>query len=273
LREKLVSLSEAVELVKDGDTITVSGVSMHRTPMEFVREIVRKGLRNLTLVDREPGMWFDLLVGAGCARKAIFAMIGFELYGLAPNFRRMAEEGKIEVEETACGALMAGLRAAAFGVPFMPVRGLIGSDLMKIHEKIGDWKVVESPFNGEEIVVVKPIEPDVAIIHAQQADIYGNTRILGARYEDVLKCRAARRVIVTVEEVVSHEEILRNPEQTTIPHFYVDAVVKAPKGAYPTSCFKYYEADLEHIRMYVQWSKQGKFQEYLQKYVLGGGAS
>jgi len=271
LREKVVDLSEAINLVKDGDMITVSGLSMHRTPMEFVREIIRKGIKDLILVDREPGMWFDLLVGAGCVKKVIFAMVGFEVLGLAPNFRRMAEAGKIEVEESACGAIIGGFRAAAMGIPFLPLYGLIGSDLMKIHEKIGDWKIIKSPFDGETLVAVKAIQPDVAIIHAQQADQYGNVRILGPKYEDAIKPRAAKKVIITVEEIIDHEKVLEEPEKTTIPHFYVDAVVKIPKGAYPTSCFKYYDADLEHIKMYLDYSIKGKFQEYLEKYVYGKG--
>jgi len=126
---------------------------------------------------------------------------------------------------------------------------------------------VEDPFTGEKMVAVRAIEPDVAIVHAQKADKYGNVRIEGPFYEDVIKAKAAKKVVVTVEEIISNEEFRKMPEATTIPHFLVDAVVEAPKGAYPASCFNYYDADYGHIQEYMKWANEGRFEEYLKKYV------
>ncbi len=269
MRKVLTSLEEAAGMVKDGDLVTTGGATFSRPPMEFTRELVRQGRKKLTLIDREPAMDFDLLIGAGCAAKVRAGMIAFEIYGMAPNFRRKSESGEIETKEGACQPIIAGFRAAAMGLPSIPVKGMLGSDLMDISEVVGSQKEFEDPFTGEKLIAVKAIEPDVAIIHAQKADEFGNVRIEGPRYEDVIKAKAARKVIVTVEELIPNSEIRRMPEATTLPHFIVDAVVEAPKGAFPCSCFNYYEADYEHIKAYLQAAGKGHFQEYLDTYVYG----
>jgi len=269
LKEKLIFKEEAIGLVKDGDLLTAGGVSFHRVPMELIREIIRQGKKDLRLVDREPAIGFDLLIGAGVASSVRFAMLGFELFGFALNFRKAAEAGNIEILEDTCGAVINGLRAAAMGIPFIPVGGIFGSDLLKIGIQQGNYKVTKDPFTGKDIVAVKAIEPDVALIHAQRADIYGNVQIWGGRFEDVWKAKAAKKVIVSVEEIVDHEAIRLEPYNTTLPYPYVEAVVHLPKGAYPASCYGVYDADYEHVREYIQAVKDNKFQEYLDNYVYG----
>jgi glutaconate CoA-transferase subunit A len=271
MREVLTTLEDAAKMVKDGDLVTTGGATFHRAPMEMVREIVRQGRRGLNLVDREPAIDFDLLIGGGCVSKIRAGMLAFEVFGLAPNFRRKAEAREIVVKEGACQPIIAGLRAAAMGLPSLPVKGLIGSDIMGVSEVIGGYKQVEDPFTGEKMVAVRAIEPDVAIVHAQKADKYGNVRIEGPFYEDVIKAKAAKKVIVTVEEIIPNEEFRKMPEATTIPHFLVDAVVEAPKGAYPASCFNYYDADYGHIQEYMKWANEGRFEEYLNQYVYRRG--
>lgn len=270
MKRVLVSLKEAANLIKDGDLVTLGGATFHRAPMEFIRELVRQKKKELTLVDREPAIDFDFLIGAGCVSTVRSAMLAFELFGMAPNFRKKSESGEIITKEGACQPIIAGLRAAAMGVPFLPVKGMLGSDLMEVSETIGSQMEMEDPFTGEKLIAVKAIEPDVAVIHAQKADEFGNVRIEGPIYEDVIKAKAAKTVVVTVEEVIPNSEIRKQPEATKIPHFTVDAVVEAPKGAYPCSCYNYYEVDYEHIKNeYLKAAAKGEFDQYLDKYVYG----
>jgi acyl CoA:acetate/3-ketoacid CoA transferase len=117
------------------------------------------------------------------------------------------------------------------------------------------------------MIAVRAIEPDVAILHAQKADEFGNVRIEGPFYEDVIKAKAAKKVVVTVEEVIANSEIRKMPEATSIPHFIVDAVVETPKGAYPCSCFNYYDSDYDHIKEYLRAAAKDQFEQYLETYV------
>ncbi len=268
MKNVLTSLEEAAKLVKDGDLVTTGGATFHRAPMEFVRELVRQERKNLNLVDREPSMDFDLLIGAGCVAKIRAGMLAFEVLGLAPNFRRKSEAREIITKEGACQPIIAGLRAAAMGLPSLPVKGMLGSDLLDISEVIGGYKQVEDPFTGERMIAVRAIEPDVAVIHVQKADEYGNVRVEGPVYEDVIKVKAAKMVVVTTEELIPNDEFRKMPEATTIPHFLVDAVVETPKGAYPCSCFNYYDVDYDHIQEYLEAVASDQFKEYLEKYVL-----
>ncbi len=268
MKKVLTGLEQAAKLVKDGDLVTTGGATFHRAPMEFVRELVRQERKNLTLVDREPAMDFDLLIGAGCVAKIRAGMLAFEVLGLAPNFRRKSEAHEIITKEGACQPIIAGLRAAAMGLPSLPVKGMLGSDLLDISEVIGGYKQVEDPFTGERMIAVRAIEPDIAVIHVQKADEYGNVRVEGPVYEDVIKAKAAKLVVVTTEELIPNDEFRKMPDATTIPHFLVDAVVETPKGAYPCSCFNYYDVDYDHIQEYLEAVASDQFKEYLEKYVL-----
>ncbi len=269
MKKVLSSFEDAAGLVADGGLVTLGGATFHRAPMEFVRELVRRGKKELNLVDREPAMDFDLLIGAGCVAKVRAGMFAFELFGFAPNFRKKSEAGEIITKEGACQPIIAGFRAAAMGLPSLPVKGMLGSDLLDISEIIGSQKQMEDPFTGEKMIAVRAIEPDVTVIHAQKADEYGNVRIEGPLYEDVIKAKAAKTVVVTAEELIPNSEIRKMPEATTLPHFLVDAVVHAPQGAYPGSCFGYYEADYDHIEEYVAAASHDRFDEYLDRYVHG----
>lgn len=229
MERKLMSLKEAVEkFVSDGDKIAIGGIGRNRCPMELVREIIRQGKKNLHLIGREKGMDFDMLIGAGCANKVSFALVSLEEFGLAPNFRRAAQEGTIEIDEHACGTIINSIRASALGIPCIPVKGLIGSDVLRYSKTIKEFIC---PFTEEKMVLVKALNPDVAIIHAHKADEYGNVQILGSPWEDIFMAKAAKKVIVSVEEIIPHEEIKKNPLLTSIPYFYVSAVVHIPKGA------------------------------------------
>jgi len=267
MKRVLTSLEEAAAFVSDGDLITFGGATFSRAPMAFVRELARQKKKDLNLIDREPAMDFDLLIGAGCVAKVRSGMLAFEVFGMAPNFRKKSESGEIITKEGACQPIIAGFRAAAMGLPSIPVKGMLGSDLLTISEVVGSQKQIEDPFTGETMIAVRAIEPDVAIIYAQKADEFGNVRIEGPFYEDVIKAKAARKVVVTVEELIPNSEIRKMPEATTLPHFIVDAVVEAPRGAYPCSCFNYYEPDYDHIKEYLKAAAADRFDQYLDEYV------
>jgi len=269
MQEKLMSLKEAVsKFISDGDIVAIGGVGRNRSPMAIIREIIRQKKKNLHIVGREKGMDFDLLIGAGCVKKVSFALVSLEEFGLAMNFRKKAEAGEIELDEHACDSVITSLRAAAMGLPFLPVRGMFGSDVFKVSKSMRE---ITCPFTNEPLAAVKAILPDVSIIHAHQADKYGNVRLLGPPFEDILKAQAAKYTIVSVEEIIDHEEIRKNPYLTTIPYVYVSAVVHQPNGAWPTSCDHYYESDDEHIKLYATSIRSANgFEEYLKNYVLNG---
>jgi glutaconate CoA-transferase subunit A len=187
----------------------------------------------------------DLLCGLGNATVVSAGFVGYEtVFGLAPMYRKAVEGGTVEAREHACYTIIAGLRAASQGVPFMPLNGLQGSDLIGLR----GFKTVRDPYSDQDVLVVPAIVPDVAIIHVQEADQEGNGRIVGSVFEDHLMARAARRVIITAEQIVDRAVMAAKPERTTIPGFLVEAVVHAPRGAWPTSCAGLYDYDEQTIR-------------------------
>jgi Acyl CoA:acetate/3-ketoacid CoA transferase, alpha subunit len=242
---KLMSIKDAVNLVKDGDSITISGMSFHRNPMAFIYELIKSGKKGLYFIDREPGFGLEVLLKHGAVKKIRAAMATLEWFGIPPNFRKMIENKDVEFIEDTCGAFIAGIRAGAFGLPFMPVKGVIGSDLVKIHEKLEDWKVVKDPFSGEDILLVKAIVPDVAVIHVHKADEEGNSEILGPLYEDEYKAKASKITIITAEEIVDKSYFYG--KRPTINGEYITAVVHAPRGAEPTSMFGLYDVDWKRV--------------------------
>lgn len=242
---KLKTLEESLSLIKESETITISGMSFHRNPMKFIYALVKSGITNLAFVDREPGFGLEVLIKYGIVRKVRAPMVTLEWFGIPPNFRRKVEQGEIEYLEDTCGAFIAGIRAGAFGIPFMPVKGVIGSDLVKLHEKYGTWKVIKDPFSGEDLLLVKSINPDVAIIHVHKADEEGNAEILGPIYEDEYKAKASKKVIITAEEIVPRAYF--SGRRPTINGIYVTAVVHLPGGAEPTSMFGLYDVNWDKI--------------------------
>jgi glutaconate CoA-transferase subunit A len=256
--DKLMGLHDAVELVNDGDLVTLSGVSLHRNPMAFTLALVESAKRDLALVDREPGLAFDLLILSGKVSRVRVAMATLEQFGTAPGFRRMVEAGEVEVTEDVCEAFMAGIRAGAFGLSFMPSDTALDSEVTRINVSKGIWRIIEDPFDPQrEVLVVKAIRPDVAIIHVHRADPRGDAEIRGPKYEDILKAQAADKVIITTEEVVDEDYFREDPERLHIHGFQVSAVVHAPRGAYPTSMYGLYPANYDAVSKYVELVKSG----------------
>nr|MBA3416222.1 CoA transferase subunit A [Chloroflexia bacterium] len=238
--DKKTTLAEAIATIPDGATVALGGNTLHRAPCAAVHELVRQGKRGLNLVKTAGAYDVDLLCAAGCAGAVSAGFVGYETpFGLAPAYRRAVERGDVEAREHVCASVIAGLRAARQGVPFMPIAGMDGSELPAAR----GFARIADPYGGPSVVAIPAIVPDVAILHVRQADRTGNARIDGTRFEDVLMAQAARRVIVTAEELVVAVE----PAAVAIPGFLVDVVVAVPGGASPCSCAGLYGYDAEAL--------------------------
>jgi glutaconate CoA-transferase subunit A len=252
MSDKRRSLAEAIASIPNGSRIALGGNTLHRAPAAAVHELIRQGRRGLELVKTAGAYDVDLLCAAGVASIVSAGFVGYEtVAGMAPHYRRAVEGGTVEAREHACYTIIAGLRAASQGIPFMPLNGLQGSDLVALR----GFARVRDPYATvdaeQDVVVVPAITPDVALIHAQEADTDGNARIIGSVYEDTLMARAARRVIVTTERIMDRAVLAAAPERTSIPGFLVEAVVAAPNGAWPTSCAGLYSYDEGLLRDFV----------------------
>jgi glutaconate CoA-transferase subunit A len=248
MRDTRTTLGEVIAAIPDGARVALGGNTLHRGPGAAVHEIVRQGKRGLELVKTAGAYDVDLLCAAGCVAAVSAGYIGYETpFGMAPAYRRTVEAGTVRANEHVCATVIAGLRAAIQGVPFMPVAGLHGSDLPAARGFVS----LADPYSGQEVYVIPALVPDVAIIHVQEADAQGNGRIVGSRFEDVLMAQAARRVILTAEEIVDGTAFADDPETVAIPGFLVDAVVLAPGGAWPFSCTPRYGYDADYLAAWV----------------------
>ena len=231
--------------IEDGMTLAVGSP----TPMALLRQIIRRGVKDLTVVD--VGLSLDMLIAAGCVRKVVsyYAGGGFGV-PVAPAFRAAAQRGDIQVWECEEGIVTSSLDAAAQGLPFLPWRGGVGTSLPDVNP---DIKIFRDPISGETLLAVPPTKPDVAILHAAAADAYGNVQHVGGPgWLDLFMQRAADRTIVQVEKVVANEEIRKDPWATTIAG--ADAVVRLPYGAHPFYSRGYYVQDNAHLRTYLDAS-------------------
>ncbi|RMF86573.1 MAG: CoA transferase subunit A [Nitrospinota bacterium] len=263
---KLIDLQDLRSFIQDGDTVAVGGAWLYMHPMALVRELIRAGCKDLTLLVNMASIDADLPIGAGCIREVQFTFISLTLFGLAPNFRRRVENGTLKATEYCEELLTAGLKAASWGVGFVPSPQPLGSDILRVvHPEL---KVIECPYTGQKLIAVPAMKPDVALIHAQRADEQGNVQIPCMTFLDIDMARASDRVIVSVEEIVSTEEIRRTREQTVLFHWEVDGVVHLPWGAHPTSCVGHYPYDPWHYMEYAEMAQREEtFQQYLERYV------
>lgn len=265
---KVMTIEEAVGLVSDGEVVALQNMATQAAPMALVRELIRQEKRNLGLVCLVGGMAVDWLSAAGVIDRFIGAAVSMETFGLCQQYRKAVEEGRVRVEELSETSLNARLGAGARNLPSLPTRGLIGTDIVGVNENL---KLYEDPFTGETLVACRALVPDWAFVHAHRADEHGNVQIDPTIVWPDLGIfpKAARRTIVTVEELVDTEVLRRNPDRTVLPGFRVDAVVEVPYGAHPTSFFPKYGYD---ARFHVEWTKVSRddeaTQEFLRRYVL-----
>ncbi len=258
---KLMTLSEAIQLhVHDGDLLYASGFT-HLIPFAAAHEIIRQGIKDLTLARATPDLIYDQLVAAGCARKLIFSYMGNPGVGSLRRLRAAIESGELEWEEYSHFSMISRLKAGASGLPFMPMKQTGAVDLEAQNPA---FKRVMDPYTGEEVVVVPPLKPDVVVVHAQRADSTGNAHIWGILGEQRLAAFASRRVILTAEEIVDEEVIRSDPNRTLIPGLVVDAVCHVPYCTHPSYTQGYYDRDNE---LYLAWDQISKTQEGVQSYL------
>jgi glutaconate CoA-transferase, subunit A len=246
---KQTGLSEIVAKVHDGASLALGGSFLHRGPFAFVRELIRQGKKDLEIVKQSPGYDIDILCRAGAVKKVRAGIVAMEgNFGLAPYYRRAIESGATQLEEHACASLTAGLRAAAYGIPFQPCGGLHGSDIPALN----GWKCLDDPYGqGQPVWVIPAIRPDFAVIHATEVDVQGNVRVAGTHHWDRIMSRAAKSVLVVAERIVDTSAFTEQPETTLIPHFMVEAFAVVPRGAWPGSCWPLYEIDYPAVEAYL----------------------
>jgi len=268
--DKLVTLSEAVATIPSGSHIALSGFAITRCCMAFASEVIRQGIKGLTVSQCVGAMDADLLAGAGALERIIYGGGSLDRFGRLAGVNRGIEEGTLIAEEYSSLSMAMRYLAGALGLPFVPIRSLRGSDVLQRLREIAPANIgsVADPFSGEEWLVLKPLLPDVAVVQVQVADAEGNAWIYGPRWDNEEQVKSSKRAILLAEQVVPTEVIRREPERTVIHGFRVSHVVQLPFGAYPTSVYRAYDYDAEHIQLYVEYTKTPEgFKAYLDKYV------
>ena len=255
LADKRTTVADAVaRLIRDGDYLAIGGFGVNRIPTAVLHELLRQKKQGLSFAGHTATHDFQLLCagnltgrGQMLARVDIAYIIGLEARGLSPHARRVMESGTVEVCEWTNYALAVRLQAAAMGVPFLPVRSLLGTDTFAFSSA----KAIRCPFTGATLAALPALYPDVAAIHVHEADIYGNCRIRGTTVADLELARAAKTLIVTCERLIPHEEFRRDPHLTAVPFFCVDAVCEVPYGSYPGNMPGEYFSDEAHLRTWL----------------------
>jgi glutaconate CoA-transferase, subunit A len=261
----LTTMSAAARLVRPGDMLALGGMTLYRRPVAFVRELLRQGTADLTLLELTAGFESDLLVGAGRVRRLRTCYFGLEAFGLAPMFTTLAGKGAFELVEETEASIAFGLRAAEAGVGFAPARAWLGTDMFKVRP---DIKLVQDPYNGEMLPAFPAIKPDVAVIHAVAADREGNAVIYVNKAYDRELGMTAERLIITAERIV--DSIDDFGAEIDILGRRVSALVHAPRGALPTSCYPLYALDSMAIMDYVEACNRGSFAQYLDQFLTAG---
>ena len=270
LREKVMSLDEAAALVKDGDCVGIGGSTLSRTPIAMVWALIRarrKGLRCARGISSGEG---ELLFASGAANHLVTSWFSLGIvWGVSKIMRLYTESKRARFEEWSHMAVGMRFRAGAMGVPFLPMRSMMGSDVIA---RLPDAKLMDCPFTGEKLVLVPALNPDVALIHVQRCDAYGNAQLDGLQFLDLDLAMAANRVILTTERIVSNEQIRRAPDETKIPFFAADAVVEVPYGSAPHECYGVYEPFFKHLDMYaglLRKDPEKGIADYLARYFYG----
>jgi glutaconate CoA-transferase subunit A len=270
LREKVMSLEEAAALVPDGAWVGIGGSTLSRTPMAIIWALIRAGRRDLVCARGISSSEGELLFAAGASRHLVTSWFSLGIvWGVSRIMRAFTESNRARFEEWSHMAMGLRFRAGAMGVPFLPMRSMLGSGVIA---QLPDTRVIDCPFTGEKLVLVPALNPEVALIHVQRCDPYGNAQIDGLPFMDLDIAMAANRVILTTERIVSNDQIRRRPDRTKIPFFAVDAVVEVPFGSAPHECYGLYEPLFSHLDGYAAQLKQDPeagMRDYLDRYFYG----
>jgi acyl CoA:acetate/3-ketoacid CoA transferase alpha subunit len=268
---KLVSLQEAARGVPSGASITAGGFAVSHQPLAFTREMIRNRVRDLTLIGMAECWVAEWLCGVGALTRTYMSNFMLEGFGRCRRFSIAVESGELQVEDHSHFGITARLVAAGLGLPFMPVRSMAGSDILAkpgFEPPERKYHTLRSPFGGEPITLLSALRPDFAILHVAKSDELGNVQTFGSAAIVAEQARAAKFVIVTAEEIVTTDEIRRNPESTLIPALMVHQVVHVPYGAHPTGVYGYYDHDAAHLAEYYEASRtdegtRGYFRTYV----------
>jgi glutaconate CoA-transferase subunit A len=270
LREKVVTLEEATSFVRDGDSVGIGGSTMSRTPMAMIWALIRARRRQLTCARGITSSEGDWLLGSGVCQHMVTSWFSQGIvWGISKVMRHHVEGGTARFEEWSHMAMGLRLRAGAMGIPFLPMRSMLGSDVLRQRPEARE---IDCPFTGEKLLLVPALNPDVALIHVQRCDPYGNAQMDGLQFLDVDLAMAASRVILTTERIVSNDQIRRASDQTKIPFFAVEAVVEVPFGCAPHECGGIYEPLFRHMDYYTSLVNKDPvtgMAEYLDRYVYG----
>jgi len=264
--DKRMSVKDAVEkFIHDGDYLAVGGFGGVRIPTAVLHEIVRMKRKNLGFSGHVSTHDCQILAAGECFDRCDASyIVGLEARGLSKTSRRFFESGKVKVTEWSNGGLSWRYKAAAMGLPFMPIRSMLGTDTFKYSAA----KEILCPFTGKKLLAVPALHPDVAVIHVHRADIYGNCQVDGIIVDDDNIAKASKRVIITTEKIVSNDEIRSKPNMTLIPYWCVDAVIEIPYGSYPGNMAGEYYSDEEHISEWLSAeADEVKFKEFVDKYI------
>ncbi len=270
LREKVMSLEDAAALVPDGASVGIGGSTLSRTPMAMIWALIRARRRDLSCARSITSSEGELLFASGVSRHMLTSWFSLGIvWGVSRIMRLYTESNRARFEEWSHMAIGMRFRAGAMGVPFLPMRSMLGSDVIA---RLPDTRLIDCPFTGEKLVLVPALNPDVALIHVQRCDPYGNAQIDGLPFMDLDIAMAANRVILTTERIVSNDQIRRRPDRTKIPFFAVDAVVEVPFGSAPHECYGLYEPLFSHLDGYAAQLKQDPeagMRNYLDRYFYG----
>lgn len=284
MTDRLISLAEAAALVPDGATLSFGGFTTQRHPMAFIYELIRLRRRDLYLFGHSPGGDWDILIGAGCVKRVELAYEADEAFNtVGPRWRRAVERGQIEWEDYSNFAMVSRFAAGAMGIPFMPIRSLLGSDVLQRQaltpeQRAADPRtaalkahVLTSPFDpADRVVLVPAIHTEFAVLHVQKASPQGIVRIEGQTFADVQQALCADVVIVTAEEIVEDAALRREPERNPLPPFAVQHICHAPFGAHPYAVCNAYDYDPIQLKLYHDSAEDDDaYQDYLERFVYG----
>ncbi|MBP1934452.1 CoA-transferase [Ammoniphilus resinae] len=259
---KLDTMEGMLSQIQDGDTVAIGGFWFVRIPVALVDGLVKKGVKNLTVLTHCSGLALDQLIAAKLVKKVIFSFASMDLFGLSPFFRKAIENGEIEWEEWTALQMTQALEAGRQNVPYLPLKPPVGSGF---HEETDYYKVMECPFTGETLGLMRGFQPDVALIHAQKADEKGNIQILGSQGMDRLLIGASKQTFVSVEEIVPEGKLDADPRGVIIPHFLINRICQVSGGAYPSSCLPYYIADYWQLQHAMQTAKMDQNYHQIQQ--------
>ncbi len=253
LRDKVMTLEAAAEIVKNGDHVAIGGCTASRTPMAMIWALIRAKKSELSISRSIVSTEGDLLFASGLSDHIVTSWFSQGIvWGISKVMRAYTESKRARFEEWSHMSIGLRYRAGAMGLPFMPTRAMMGSDVVGL---LDDLREIDCPFTGDKVLLVPALNPEVALIHVQRCDAYGNAQIDGLQFMDIDIAMAANKVILTTEKIVSNDQIRRAPDRTKIPFFTVDAVVEVSYGCAPHECYGMYEPFFKHMDYYADLTR------------------